>query len=395
MKKLVLSLGLLLFVSGSMSAQKQYTHLKGQESPFNGEFNESRYVDVDSISYSCETYSQLVLPEGSKKTQLEEVYTLIKCSSDGLTDTLKYYYINSETMKDAMDKYVKKYSDDGKLVFSSWDMDMSKPLYSMGERKYLYDTENRISEVTTINNNDGAATVIVYDTIRFDYEFKSYFDIENLEYNTIYQKSSKTAQDDSLLVFYIDEGYYILYEGGSIYDYKITLYEFDAQNRLFRIVTLYNHPEPTSGGEASVKEDTVIEYKYTNNGYEEFINEAKVAEYKFQDDGYCMEISRYEVSDAAVYPPISNLKTIEKFSYFKDGEIIVDNIWVESNAPKAYGVQGGITVITEKSLPVSIYTFSGGLVKQEKVSDGTNTIPMTKGLYVVVIGSMSYKILVQ
>ena len=314
-------------------------------------------------------------------TQDDEGFTLIKSSSDGLTDTLKYHLPRYSSAKVA--DYVKKYSIDGKLISSSWD-----EYSNVGERKYIYDAKNRISEIITIKNSDGAATVMVYDTIKFDYEYNLYFTGEGIENNTIYTKN------DTLFVFYSDEGYEILDDDESIYNKKMTQYIFDVQNRLIKIIASYLHPTPTSGEESDTKVDTIIEYKYTNSGYEEYLNDMKIAEYKFQNDGYCMEINRYE-QEVTDYLPLGALKTIEKYSYFKNGEIIVDNGLIESDAPKVQGKQGGITVITEKSLPVSIYTFSGGLVKQERVSAGTNTIPMTKGLYVVAIGSMSYKILVQ
>ena len=386
--KTLLLLALMYCMIANVYAQRQYTYLKGQESPFNGEFNEPRYIDVDSIlSYYYLTNAYPHPTSGSYLgemipgfTQDYEVFTLIKSSVDGLTDTLTSHLPRYSSAKIA--DYVKKYSSDGKLISSSWD-----EYSNIGERKYLYDAENRISEIITIKNSDGAATVMVYDTIKFDYEFNLYFTGEGIENNTIYTKN------DTLFVFYSDEGYEILDINKPEYDYKRTRYFFDTQNRLIKTIISYV-TEPRIDQEFEFKLDTIIEYKYTISGYEEFLNDLKVAEYKFQSDGYCMEINRYEqvINDIL---PLGALKSIEKYSYFKNGEVIVDNGLIESDAPKVQGTQGGITVITEKSLPVSIYTFSGGLVKQERVSAGTNTIPMTKGLYVVVIGSMSYKILVQ
>ena len=369
-QKTILLIAVMYCMIANVYAQKQYTYLKGQESPFNGEFNEPRYVGVDSILYyyylsddypsaTSGSYIGEIIPGF---VQHDEGCTLIKSSSDGLTDTLKYHLPRYGFGK--ISEYVKKYSEDGKLVSYSWD---EQVFSDMGEKKYTYDAEGRISEITTIKNNDGAATVMVYDTIKFDYEFNLYL---------------------------TGEGYEIIDINKPEYDQKKTQYLFDSQNRLTKTVISYV-TEPNADKKFEMKKDTIIEYKYTNNGYEEFLNEAKVAEYKFQDDGYCVGINLYEVSDAAVYPPRSKLKSIEKFSYFKDGKIIVDNESFELVAPKVYGVQGGIVVSAEKSLPVSIYTFSGGFVKQESVFAGTNTIPMTKGLYVVVIGSLSYKILVQ
>jgi len=390
-QKTILLIAVMYCMIANVYAQKQYTYLKGQESPFNGEFNEPRYVGVDSILYyyylsddypsaTSGSYIGEIIPGF---VQHDEGCILIKSSSDGLTDTLKYHLPRYGFGK--ISEYVKKYSEDGKLVSYSWD---EQVFSDMGEKKYTYDAEGRISEITTIKNNDGAATVMVYDTIKFDYEFNLYLTGDGIDNNIIYTKN------DTLFVFYSDEGYEIIDINKPEYDQKKTQYLFDSQNRLTKTVISYV-TEPNADKKFEMKKDTIIEYKYTNNGYEEFLNEAKVAEYKFQDDGYCVEINLYEVSDAAVYPPRSKLKSIEKFSYFKDGKIIVDNESFELVAPKVYGVQGGIVVSAEKSLPVSIYTFSGGFVKQESVFAGTNTIPMTKGLYVVVIGSLSYKILVQ
>lgn len=381
MKKLLFSLGLLLFVFGGIFAQGKYSYLKEQKSPFNGEFNEPRYLDVDSISYvyyrAFAEHSSVGLPDNAGDfTEADGGYTLIKRSSDGLTDTLKRILYPHPEGVDIT--YIKKYSDEGKLVYSSSIIDYSIML-DKEEKEYLYDAEGRISEITTTKNNDGAATVMVYDTVKFDYEFKMYMPL--LECNLI--TYSGYTKNDSMFVSYSDSGYLTLQEfaASDTIAYRIdsVKYVFDSQGRLVK----------------RVQSHETVEYKYTDNGYEEYENGIKKTEYKFQNDGYCTDIIQYEPLDAAVFSPIYSIKSMEKISYFKNGEVIVDNESFEHVAPKTYGIQGGIVVNTEKSLPINIYSFSGSLIKQESVSAGNNIIPLSKGMYIVVIGQMSYKVFVR
>jgi len=405
MKKILLSFGLLLFVSGGVFAQKEYTYLKGQMSVFNDKFNEPRYVDVDSISYVYyvdKHFVDVIYPGGPSFEEMEdfikvkEGHMLLKCSYEGLTDTLRYYEKGRSVDEAETGEYIRRYSGDKKLVYSSSVTDHGY-YTDIEEKGYTYDAEDRISKITTMRNHDGAAEVMVYDTIKYDYESRQSSDA--LEYNLI-MNSGYTSRD-SVFVFYNDSGYLTLRNipalGANPNRLDSVRYVFDLQGRLIKRKWSYKIISVSEGVSdvGDIRMPTTIEYRYTEDGYEEYENGVKKCEYKFQDDGYCMEINRYEKSDADVYPPISNLMSTEKFSYFKNGEIIAENGLIESNAPKVYGVQGGIIVITEKSLPVSVYTFSGGLMKQKKVSAGANTIPMAKGLYVVVIGSMSYKILVK
>ena len=396
MKKLLLYLGLFLFVSGSVSAQEKYTYLKGQNSPFNGEFNELRYIDVDSISYELHLYSDGYFEDFGGFLGMDEGYTLIKRSSDGLTDTLQLFRPPYHSIG-LVGRDVKKYSNDGKLVSSSSAIVYFFPDETPIDRvmtEYVYDTEGRISEITTIKNDD----VTVYDTVKYDYEFKQH--TPTLKYNLI--ESSGYSKKDSMFVFYNDSGYMTIQEYPT-YDYDTIAYRvdsveyvFDSQGRLVKRVESYILT-PKEGFMTTPDHSlsVVFDYKYTDNGYEEYKNGIKMLEHKFQNDGYCTEMIWYEYSDAAVIPPVSSRKTIRKISYFENGEVIVSNESMENVAPKVYGVQGGIATNTEKPLSVSIYTFSGSLVKQEKVSAGTNTIHLAGGLYVVVIGRMSYKVLVR
>jgi|GEM_PF-2926025 len=398
MKQLLLSLGLLLFVYGGMNAQERYTYLEGQESPFNGEFNELRYIDVDSISYVF--YENIAFMDASLTKFLEAVggfieedggYKLIKRSSDGLTDTIKSF---PEVRPVGIDvSNIKKYSDDGKLVYSSIITDYTSYL-DKKETEYLYDSEDRILEISTRKNYEYGSEAMVYDTVKYDYELKP--DAKMREYNLI--THSGHTLNDSVFVFYNDSGYLTLQEFPAIETIPRQAdsikYVFDSKGRFVKKIVTYeitiNNGRPST---LDLREPPIIEYKYTDNGYEVYEDGIKTTEYKFQSNGYCTEIIHYYLFDVGDSIPL--VFSIKKISYYKNGEIIVGNESFENDAPKAYGVEGGIVVSTEKPLPVSIYTFSGSLAKQERVSAGTNTIPLTEGLYVVVIGNMSYKVLVR
>lgn len=404
--KLLLTFSLITFISSSLSAQQPYTYLKGQTSPFNGVFSEPRYTGVDSISYIRLVGNGFAEQPSSDEimSSEKEGYTLLKSSSDGLSDTLRYYEANTYDIK----VFVKRYADDGTLVYDS-----SVVVYSgspnLVVNEYRYDAENRISEISTIRNHYLDAEVLVYDTTQYDYTFKPYqasflalyLDSESLGYNTVYTKSGITGKEDSILVFYNDSGY-------NTYQYfppNLSLseiihtveYVFDAQNRLKTCRRGYIEMLNEKRGVTTYiyKPPVTIEYKYTDNGYEEYSDNVKEKTYTFQEDGFCTEIITYKYYLTTVYPPEIYVASIEQFSYFKDGDVISANEPMEQKIPEIYGIQGGIVVNTEKSLPVNIYTFSGSLVKSVTVAEGSHILPVSKGFYVVSIGNMSYKIRVR
>jgi len=391
MKKLILSFFLLLFLFCSISAQKKYTYLKGQYSHFNGEFNEPRYIDIDSISdvyYSSASYADPSIIIQTPAEALSEFiprrlkYTLIKKSSDGLTDSLKTYTIENSYLFQYTE-CIKKYSAERFLTYSLNTNHTT--IIDSTQNKYEYDKEGRISGILKINSN---GRTIISDTTVFNYNLKQF--TPEIQYSTIYKNS------DSIMVFYNDSGFVTIQKFPgvlSIPPHIVTAqYIFDSQGRMIKGI---GKTEVLPEAPRSLASSLIVEYKYTDNGYVEYENGFKKREYKFQSDGYCTDFIEYERTDQSAYPPVYKIVSIEKFSYFKNGEVIVDNESFENVAPKVYGVQGGVVVNTEKSLPVSIYSLSGSIVKQEKVFKGNVTIPLPKGLYIVVIGNMSYKVLIR
>jgi hypothetical protein len=394
MKNLIISFGL-LFLFGSISAQKKYTYLKDQLSHFNGEFNESRYIDIDSISDVYYMNELFINSSYLTQTPFDEIsgfiptrfkYTLIKKSTDGLTDSLRIYNIESS---DQYEECVKKYSGEA-LSYSSHIVHYPTNIDST-QNKYEYDNEGRIFKIIKTYSS---GKNITKDTTVFDYDLKQF--APELQYNTIYKNN------DSIMVFYNDSGYVTIQEFPDILSIPhyvdTTRYVFDSQSRLIKLIStieVLSDDDVYSVVPRKLRGTLTIEYKYTDNGYEVYENEMKKLEYKFQSDGYCTDIIEYETSDRSVYPPLYKIVSIEKFSYFKNGEVIVDNGLFENVIPKLYSIQGAVVVNTEKPLPVSIYSLSGSLVKQEKVSAGNTTIPLSKGLYIVVIGNMSYKIFIR
>ena len=123
MKKLLFSLGLLFFVFSGMTAQGKYTYFENQYSHFNGEFNELRYIDVDSISYVYYSDELFTTPVYIVQAPVEELsgfvptrvkHTLINKSYDGLTDLLKTY---DTEYPDQYYEHVKKYSPNGNVIY--------------------------------------------------------------------------------------------------------------------------------------------------------------------------------------------------------------------------------------------------------------------------------------
>lgn len=310
MKKIILLFALLLSVP-TLFAQNNYTYLRGQNSPFYGEFCELRYQDVDSIA-SVFYWDEHIAVDGDLAFSYEmvdgyfslESYTLISQSPDRRVDTLKYYAKDAREGYVHTSRYAMQYADDGKLTCISF----SYP--SIAKREYRYDTQGRISSVVSYQTVDAEPGEVVDMTMKYDYTFKPYTAL--LQYNTIY------IDEDSIQVFYMDNGYEthagFQLLGDTIPAWLVQQFIFDSQGRLARVTASYEVSQPTSIG-ATLQQPSVTEYKYTDNGYEVYENDSKTKSYAFQKDGYCIEDITYVRSLASMYPPEYHPCMINRYAY--------------------------------------------------------------------------------
>jgi len=387
---------LFLLVVFSVSAQRNYAYLYGQDSPFNGVFLEPRYYNIDSIVYETYGYYSVTSSEGfrEKLANINEIrsfeeppsgynhyfksYTLLSKNNDGLVDTLRTYAPEHAGESYAWQS-VKKYTVDDQLIYVC----ESNQSYT-NEVTYTYDLKGRIL-IEKQKNFIYETDTIVKDSSYVEYDY---------EKGVIYTKPS------NIYFEYTNNGYMIadtfnVYEsipGGLSGEVKCVdkkTYIFDSKNRLETIdiertlssPIFYPTPVVTKGK---------YNYKYTDFGYEEYFNSELNQKVTFQEDGYCSEVILYFDSVGEMLRVFS----IKRFSYFNSGQE-VSNREIELIIPKAYGVDGGVIIELTKSAAISVYTLSGSLVKKTNVDEGNTMMPLTKGIYIVVIGDLSYKVLVR
>ena len=401
MKQVIFYLGL-FFALFANDASAQYTYLHGQPSPFNGEFNEQRLVDVDSISYIRYVRADYdgfnFLDEGFVESidgfrAISARFLTITTNDNSNTDFIRGVEVIAGYELPASIEHTKKYNENDRLI--SYSGNLKYPyMYSHYEYNYEYDEEGRIQQIALTNYQDEDAHVITYDTTKYDYTFKHLWDSETILVNTIYENN------DSTFVYYTDNGYEIIYNAYGDGHYETVTYKFDDKGRMSEYIINYVTPMPTSSNPSTyVDYPTVMnpikrEYKYTDSGYKVYINSVLYEEYKFQDDGYLVEYLKYIVPIYSTNPEYNELVSIDRYSYFKDGEVIVSNDNITEKAPSVIGIQGAVIINTDKVVDVSVYTFSGNMIKQVRTSVGEISIPLSKGLYIITANSISYKILV-
>jgi hypothetical protein len=401
MKQVIISLGL-LFVLLVSDASAQYTYLHGQPSPFNGEFNEPRLVEVDSFSYIRYVRADYdgfsFLDEDFVESidgfrAISAMFLTITTNDNGDTDFIKGVDVVAGYEPPASIEHTKKYDENDRLISYSGDLKYTY-MNSRYEYDYEYDEEGRIQQIALTSYQDGNATVITYDTTKYDYTFKPLWTSETVFVNTIYENN------DSTFIYYTDNGYEIIYNAYGDGHYETVTFNFDDNGRMSEYIINRVIPMPTSSNPSTYVDyptpmnPSKMEYKYTDSGYKAYINGALYEEYKFQDDGYLVEYLQYMTPQHISDPKYSELVSIDKYSYFKDGEVIVSNDNVAEKAPSVVGMQGAAVVNAGKAVDVSVYTFAGSMVKQVRTSVGETSIPLSKGLYIITIGSISYKILI-
>jgi len=157
-------------------------------------------------------------------------------------------------------------------------------------------------------------------------------------------------------------------------DTLVTEYVFDTQNRLIR-----------AGNER---------YAYLESGEiicTNIYDSEKNTKYEssYNKNGLRQKTNRYLLRNG-----VWELEDIEKVFYYKDGVPVSTELVTENILPVVYGTRGGVILTAETEQPVRIYIFNGQLIKQvNAVPD--QLIPLPRGVYIVVVGSQSCKVVVR
>ena len=67
----------------------------------------------------------------------------------------------------------------------------------------------------------------------------------------------------------------------------------------------------------------------------------------------------------------------------------------KSDNTEVFGLDGEIVINVESDAVAWVYSLSGQLIRQQQVSQGSNSIKIPKGLYIVSVGGASYKVYVR
>lgn len=95
-----------------------------------------------------------------------------------------------------------------------------------------------------------------------------------------------------------------------------------------------------------------------------------------------------------VYPGIAYMDNVFQESAFENSGIInfSDDLLEEQTV---WTANGSIYVRAKKDAEVNIYTITGQLSKQVKVTEGETAIPMSRGLYIVRFDNVTRKVIVK
>lgn len=95
-----------------------------------------------------------------------------------------------------------------------------------------------------------------------------------------------------------------------------------------------------------------------------------------------------------VYPGMADMDNVFQESAFENSNLIdlTDDLIEEQTV---WTANGSIYVRAKKDVEVNIYTITGQLSKQVKVTEGETAIPMPRGLYIVRFEKITRKVIVR
>jgi hypothetical protein len=109
--------------------------------------------------------------------------------------------------------------------------------------------------------------------------------------------------------------------------------------------------------------------------------------------------SGVSLSDAILYVPAGTKKLYEVAEYWKEFGTIIEGDAPQANESTSnvniFISAGNLNIQTPKATTVCVYTPSGSLYKQRTIPSGDTKIQLPKGVYFVIIGNQSKKIVVR
>lgn len=371
MKKTITTAAFLWAMAGMLSAQT----IMGPKHPLNMKTMRSM---ADSL------YVKTYMDNGSSQPMYPFLTKTYKRSKDNLTDTI--------TVKSGLfAMYIEKYTPDGYLIYCSEYI--PKRIDTNGEvtpekeflkTKYTYDA-NGILLKEEHYSTDKSSNSVLHESVDYQY-----------------------AMTDSGYVLDITEKHNIDIGKDSIVKHKVEIL-LDKKGR----VTVWKKKDKKveeayvtgDDGKRYCIGDTY--YSYTDSGYtslsyqcgkNDLISDKTLPDQWFKHDYIFKKKALLTKHTLSIRPKdVKEWKVwdMEGYFYFYKAGNPHSNIEVGKTSGNIYATEGGVMIETELPVSVGVYTFGGQLLRRERIGAGMTRVPLSKGLYIVSVNGMGYKISVR
>lgn len=268
-----------------------------------------------------------------------------------------------------------KYNVDGTMA------SFSSPVNNWNDT-YTYTDDGRIAKIEgkTNKNKDSYRFIYSYDNSTITKMVYHYSEV----YDKFFLTSKKVSEYDN---DYIKHTEYSYNDETDKWEHpNISISKVDHQGRLIEYGWYDNK------GEYSWQ----LRYTYTNNGYKETSKHLGYSyvrrEYVFNEQGDLIKLLWYEGAN------IDNLglSTTTEYTYTYPNPTSNENIKQQNY--KVYSTENGLVIennIRDSNIKASIYAITGQLLRTISISDNRTEIPLSSGIYIVVLDNQSYKVKVK
>lgn len=351
MKTFYFLLVFLICCFASLSAQEEVFRypLPNGGQPFNYNFTKANKVH-------CKKYDRFVI--------LDEWDKYYDYSKDSL----------SLTVKAPWGKQYIKYNVDGTMA------SFSSPVNNWNDT-YTYTDDGRIAKIEgkTNENKNSFRCIYSYDNSTITKMFYHYSEV----YDKFFLTHKEVFEYDSDYIKHTDYSYND--ETDKWEHPNISISKVDHQGRVIE----YGYD---NNGEYSWQ----FRYTYTNNGYKEtlkYLGDSYVRrEYTFNEQGDLIKVLWYEGSDVNDL----RLSTTTEYTYTYSNPTSNENI--KQQGYKVYSTENGLVIennMGNSNIKASVYAITGQLLRTISISNNRTEIPLSSGIYIVVIYNQSHKVMVK